>query len=100
MAIPCPKSSLRNITFPHPQLVISGTKVYFREITRSLELIKQVINSRQRISVLDSHFIQLSIINTHSERTILLPYKQHRSTPWRDTRSNETLLKQILQLLF
>src|SRR5688572_8128908 len=75
MARHCTKSIFRNITFPHPQLVISGTKVYFREVTCSLELIKQIINSRQRLSLLDSYLIQLSVVNAHAKRTILLPHK-------------------------
>ena len=39
--------------------------------------------------VLNSDFIELAIINAHSKGTILFLYKQNRSTPWRNTRSNK-----------
>jgi ABC-type cobalamin/Fe3+-siderophores transport system ATPase subunit len=43
-----------------------------------LQLIQEVIDPRKRILVLDCHDIQISIVDAHPHRAILLFHKQDR----------------------
>ena len=49
------------------------------------------------IFIFYAYLVQLLIINIHTEWTIILPNKQHWRTPWRDTRSDKTLIQQVLK---
>lgn len=64
----------------------------------TLQLVEQVINVRQGVSVLHCNLVQLPIVSAQSHGAILLLHKQHWCTLWRETRSNETLVHQLLQL--
>src|SRR5262249_928618 len=99
MSVPGPKSSLLNILFPDPELMISRSEIYLREHLSRLQLVKEIINPGQRIPVLHSHLVQFPVIYAHPERTVLLPDKQNRCTPWRNTGANKTFIQKILQLL-
>lgn len=81
MSIPSLKYHLQNVILLHPQLVITQSEFNLVELTRSLELNTNIIYSWNMILILNSNLIQLSIINTHFERFILLSNKQHWSTP-------------------
>ncbi|KAK4729652.1 hypothetical protein R3W88_022640 [Solanum pinnatisectum] len=81
MTISSSKSHLRNVIFFHPKLVITRLKINLREITFPLKLVKQVIYSWKRILILNSHLVQLTIINAHMKRPIFLSNKQNWSTP-------------------
>src|ERR1044071_9865007 len=72
MAISSAKSSLLNVSFPDAQLVITGPQINLRIVTRALELVKEIINARQTVTILDGHFVQLTIINTHAKTSVLL----------------------------
>src|ERR1043166_3874828 len=48
MSITSTKSRFRNVFITYFELVITGTKIDFRKIRSSLQLIKKIINSRQR----------------------------------------------------
>ena len=48
-----PERCLRDICLPNPQLMVTSAKVYLGVGSRSSQLIKQVINPRQWIPILD-----------------------------------------------
>ena len=66
----------------------------------TLKLAKQVINRGDGILILANDLIQLSIVNAHSERTIILIYKQHWCIPWWNTRCDEPLYKRSFNWYF
>ena len=76
----------------HPQLLICRPQVNLRKVACPLELIKQVINPREKILILNIDFIELTIINAHPKGPILLLHKQNRRTTLKNTRSNEALV--------
>jgi hypothetical protein len=80
--IPQNKSSLRYVTVSDFQLMISQSKIDLREYACTLELIKLIINPRQRVLVFDGNLIQGMIIQAQPLSTILLWDKNHRSSPW------------------
>jgi hypothetical protein len=59
--------------------MISQSKINLREHTRTTELIKKIINPRQRILVLDGNRIRGVIIHAQPLSTILLRDKNHRA---------------------
>ena len=58
------KFRLRDIYLPNPQLMVTGAKIYLGINLRPSQLIKQIINPRQRVSILDDNPIQLPIVYT------------------------------------
>ena len=56
----------------HHMLVIPRSQVNLTKVYCPFELIKQVVNLRERILVLLNDFIELAIINAHSKGPILL----------------------------
>ncbi|KAK4707103.1 hypothetical protein R3W88_033352 [Solanum pinnatisectum] len=66
---------LQDVSFSHFQLMIDRSEVYHREASGTLKLIEKIINSRKRIFVLYGDLVQLAVIDTHSKRTIFLPYE-------------------------
>ena len=63
---------LRDICLPNPQLMVTSAKVYFGVDSRSSQLIKQVINPRQWVLILDRNPVQLSVVNAQSKGPIFL----------------------------
>ena len=61
-----PERCLRNICLPNPQLMVTSAKIYLGVDSHSSQLIKQVINPRQWVPILDRNPIQLSIVNAQS----------------------------------
>ena len=81
MPIPGPECSLVYILLFDAYLMVSSSQVNLREHYCSLQLNKQAINPRQKVSILYSHFFQLPIINAQSDGTIIIPHKQHWCAP-------------------
>ena len=50
---------------PNPKLMIIETKINLREENRSLDFFEQVISFGKWILILDSYFVELSIIDTY-----------------------------------
>ena len=67
-----PERCLRDICLPNPQLMVTSAKVYLGVDLRSSQLIKQVINPRQWVPILDCNPIQLSVVNAQSKGLVLL----------------------------
>jgi hypothetical protein len=72
--------------------MIFWSKIDLREHTCTMELIEQIINSRQRVHVLDGNLIQGMIIYSQPLSTILLQDKNHRGSPQRWARVDESFL--------
>jgi hypothetical protein len=48
----------------HPDLMVTRSEIYFEKHLSIIEFIKEVIYNRDRVFILDSHCIQLYIIDT------------------------------------
>ncbi|PHT48237.1 Signal recognition particle 54 kDa protein, chloroplastic [Capsicum baccatum] len=59
VTIPGMEGYFWNVIFSDSELMIAESEVYLRELTGTLKLVKQVINSMKRIHVLDCKFIEL-----------------------------------------
>ena len=70
--ITCPERWLRDICLPNPQLMVTSAKVYLGVDSRSSQLIKQVINPRQWVSILDRNPVQLSVVNAQPKGPVFL----------------------------
>ena len=65
----------------------------------TLELIKKITNMRDRVSVLDSDFVQGSIINTKFPCAILLLHQHNWSPTRKGARSNVSLSDELMNLM-
>ena len=92
-AVPSGESCFRYILWPDLNLMIAKPQVNLREYLCFCQLIEQDIDTRQRMLVLNGHNIKQPIIHTHSQRLVLLLYKQCWTSPWRRTRLNETFVQ-------
>ena len=81
MPVPSPKSHFGHITLRNFQLMIPRPQVDLGEDLRSTQLIKEIINSWQRVLVLNGHLVYLSVVYAQSEGTILLLDKEYRCNP-------------------
>ena len=95
MTITGSKGRLLNIFIPTPKMMVTLTKINLWLETRPLKLVEQVIYSGKWILILDSDFIELPIIDTHSKGSIFLFHKQHSTSPRWYARPNETLIIEI-----
>ena len=100
VVVPCTKGSLENILVANPYLMVPRLQINLLKYFGTSHLIEQVIDMREWVSVLDSHFVQLAVIDAHLHRTILLIYEQYRCSQRRHTGSDIPFLYQLLQLLF
>ena len=89
-----------NILIMNLYLMVPGSYVNILKDFGSSHLIEQVIDPREWITVLDSHFVQLTVINAHLHRTIFLLHKKYRCSPRGHTGSDIPFLYQLLQLHF
>ena len=80
--IPRPEHRLRDICLPNPQLMVTSAKVYLGVDSRSSQLIKQIVNPRQWVPILDRKLVQLLVFNVQLKGLVLLLCKQNRSAPW------------------
>ena len=75
MTIQSSEGCFRNVTISDPKVMMTRSEVYHCEMSSTLKLVKQVINHGDGILIIDYDLVQLSIVNTHYERTIFLPYE-------------------------
>ena len=67
-----PKRCLRDICLPNSQLMVTSEKVYLGVDSCSSQLVKQIINPRQWVPILDRNPVQLSVVNAQSKGLVLL----------------------------
>ena len=58
-----PERCLRDICLPNPQLMVTSAMDYVGIDSCSSQLVKQVINPRQWVPILDCNPVQLLVIN-------------------------------------
>ena len=80
MTIPSSERCLQNVTFFDSELMIARSEVYLKETIGTLKLVEQVINTGDGILILDCDFVQLTVVDAHSERTIFLSHEKNWST--------------------
>lgn len=85
----------RNVFSPNPQLVITRPQVDLRKTSCTLKLVKQIVDSRHSILVLDGDTIKLTIVDAQAKRSILLLSKKSRCSPRRCTWTNKPQLLQL-----
>ena len=79
--ITCLKRCLRDICLSNPQLMVTSAKVYLGVDSRSSQLIKQVINPRQWVPILDHIHVQLSVVNAQSKGPVFLLSQMKTKAP-------------------
>ena len=79
--------------------MVARAKVYLGKHLGPDQLVKENINTRQRILVLDSYRIKRAVIYTQPQAFILLLHKQCWTSPRRSAWANKSLIQQLLQLL-
>jgi len=79
-------------------LVISLLHINLAKELGTLELIKKIINPRDHALVLESDFIQGSIINTEFPRSILLLHQHNWAPTRRGAWSNVSLADELMNL--
>ena len=82
MTIPSSELYIRYILTYQPKLLMPRPQFNLRKVACPLELIKQVMNVRERILVFYCDLDKFTIINEHPNQPIFLLNKQHRSFPW------------------
>lgn len=55
--------------------MITGSRVYLREMTSTLNLVEQVINHEDIVLINEYDFVLLHIVNTHFDRTVFIFHK-------------------------
>ena len=73
--IPRRESCLRYIFRTDPDLMVPRPQIDLGEYLHFRQLIKQDINARKRILILDGHRIQGTTVHTHAQRLIFLLHK-------------------------
>ena len=72
------KCGLPFVSFFDSDVVVSPPKVDLREELRSLELVDELRDERERVVVPNRVFVQILIILYHPLPTVLLWYKEYR----------------------
>src|ERR1051325_9302782 len=80
MSIPRSESNFLNIFFFHSYLMVTRSQINLAKHASANQSVHQIVNSRKWIPILDSYFIQLTIINTKSHATVFLLH-QYLKTP-------------------
>lgn len=72
VAVVCLECSFSFIRWPHPNMVITRSQVQTGEAFGSMQLIKQFIDDQQRVPILYSYRIQVSVIYAEAPFSVLL----------------------------
>src|SRR5680860_1022891 len=93
MPIARAESGLRNIFGLDANLVVTAAKIDLAEILSTLQTVKQLIDPRQWITILDRDVVECSIVHTHAHCAVLFLDEQDRSTERRLTTVSYTHLR-------
>ena len=61
--------------------MVSGPQIDLGEDPGSVQLVEQILDLRERILVLDGHFIQLTVVHTHAYGSVSLVDEENWRTP-------------------
>ena len=99
MPIPYVESYLRHMFRTNKQLMIPWSQIDLQEHCSPLQLIEQVVDTRKWVLILDQDLIQLPIVYAESHWSIIFLDKQQWCSPLWSTRSDESKVLQLLNLL-
>ena len=77
VVIPCMKGGFLNILVVNRYLMVPKLQVNLGKDLGSSYMIEQVIDPREWVSVLDGHFVKLTVIDPHPHSTILILYEKY-----------------------
>src|SRR5215471_17808196 len=77
------------MTFRYPHVIVSCPKVDLGEDLCLPQLVYEVSDKRERISILPCDLIEGAIVHTESKRAILLLYEKNGSSSRRARRANK-----------
>jgi len=77
------------MSFFNFNLTIATSKVNFGKDLGPMQLIKRIIQSRNRKSILDGDVVYGPRMNTHALSAILLKYQRSRNQTWIEAFPNE-----------
>ncbi|DBA97912.1 TPA: hypothetical protein ACH3X3_012761 [Trebouxia sp. C0006] len=83
------KSSFGSVLIFQQNLVEARGSIQTGEILSSMQLVKQVINVRQGVAILNCQLIERPAVYHHAQGPVLLLYKQDWAPPWRRRRLNQ-----------
>jgi hypothetical protein len=75
------KYCLGDIRLSNPQLVISRSQINLGENNGSLHLVEQILDSGQRVLVVNGDLIQRMVIHTHPLGPVILFHEQNKGSP-------------------
>jgi hypothetical protein len=90
------KGSLGDVIFLHTYLVVARTKIKFREVLRTTQLIQEIINDRNGKLVLDGEFIEGTQVKTDVPSTFFIEYHDRRRRIRDGIGANNTRLEKLL----
>ena len=86
------KGGLGNIFVSDLYLMVPGSQVNIQKYFGSSHLVEQIIDPRELVTILYGHFVQLMVVNAHSNHTVLLLYEKNWCSPRRHTESDVPFL--------
>ena len=72
------KRSFPFVTFFDPHVVVSPPKVYLHEVLRSLELVDELRDERERVIVLYCILVQVPVVLNHPFSSVFLQHEEYR----------------------
>ena len=79
--------------------MVSRAEVERRESSRAIHRVKARVNSRQGVRVLLAVFVQTTVVDAETQRSVFLPYKDNVRRPSADSWFYDALLQHQLRLL-
>ena len=77
MAVACSERCLGNIFLCDPDLVVARSQIDLAEDLSAVEPVYKLIDSRERVPILDHLFVECSIVYAHSEIAAFLLHKEY-----------------------
>ena len=100
VAIGSPEGSLGSVRFLQQDLMEARRSIQTCEVLRTLQLVKQIINTRQGIAIFYCKLVKCAVINDHAQGAPLFENKQYRCSIRTDRRLNKLLLQKFSNLTF
>ncbi|MFS8020003.1 hypothetical protein Hanom_Chr15g01410471 [Helianthus anomalus] len=72
MAVTSSECCFGDVLISDSHLMVSRSQINLRVIGRPLQLVEQVVNTWERITILHGHLVKFAVVNTHSEGTVFL----------------------------
>lgn len=74
--VPHLELGLPGAVLPNPELVIARLQVQLGEVESMLQLVQEIVNSWERVPVLDANFVEDAVVDTHSSPAVFF-WHQH-----------------------